>query len=73
MADGFILSGNTLIPAFIYEGERIAIEYPDGVSFEVPPSKVHIMLHSAIAANGEECHILMEKSPITRLPLVVLD
>ena len=73
MAQGFTLDGGTLKDVFIYEGERIAVEYPDGTTFEVPSDKVHMMLNPSFLPSGETCHILMEKSPITRLPLVVLE
>jgi hypothetical protein len=79
MADGYILENGTLTPAFIYEGEKIAVEYPTGtkgaekgIHFEVPPAKVHTMLRNATLPSGEPCTVLLEKSPITRLPLVVL-
>lgn len=73
MAEGFILRNSTLVPVFVYEGERIAVEYPDGTTFEVPPNKVHMMLYPAIHQSGEPCHVLLDQSPITRLPLVVLE
>ncbi len=74
MAQGVIktIRGN-LEEAFIYEGERVAIEYPDGTSYEIPPHKVHAVLFSSLLPDGEECMILPEKSPVTRLPLVILD
>ena len=73
MAEGYILSSNTLVPVYIYEGERIAVEYPNGETVEIPPSQIHMMLIKHKLPSGEDCHILMEKSPVSRLPLVVIE
>lgn len=72
--EGLIIeSGRRTKMAYIYEGERIAVEYPDGTTVEIPPNKVHMMLLDSMLPSGESCHILLEKTPITRLPIVVLE
>lgn len=72
--EGYIIEGDRrLKEAYIYEGERIAVEYPNGQTVEIPPNKVHMMLTKGRLPSGEPCHILMEKSPMTRLPIVVLE
>jgi hypothetical protein len=62
-----------LIDAFIYEGERIGMEYPDGTVLEIPPHKVHMVLRPERLPDGSPCHILAEKTPMTRLDIVLMD
>ena len=73
MTDGFVLAGNRQIPVFIYEGEKIAIEYPSGKTYEIPKEHIPTVLHRGILPNGENCQVLNLLSPITRLPIVVLE
>jgi len=74
MADGFVLgSNNRLEEAYIYEGERIAVEYPDGTTSEIAPQNVHKALRNAFLPDGEPCQVLLEKTPLSRYDIVVLD
>jgi hypothetical protein len=73
MADGKILHEGYLIDAFIYEGERIGIEDSTGKVAEIPPNKVHMVLTKALLPNGEPCHTLNSKSPMTRFDIVVIE
>lgn len=73
MAEGKYVHNGYLIDAFIYQGERIGMEYPDGTVIEIPPHKVHMVLREERLPSGESCHILAEKTPLTRLDIVVMD
>ncbi len=73
MALGQILVDKRLVDAFIYEGERIGLQYPDGTVEEIPSNKIYIALRSAIRFDGEECQVLLAKSPVTRMDIVPLE
>lgn len=73
MAMGMILSDGRLVDAYIYEGENIAVEYPDGKTFEVPRNKIHTLTMKATLPDGTSCNVLLEKTPMTRLDIVVLE
>ncbi len=59
--------------AFVYEGERLAVEYPDGTLYEIPAHRIHTVLLAGMLPDGERCKIVPVKSPITRLPIVVVE
>lgn len=74
MADKKILASNgALVDAFVFEGEDLAIEYGDGTTYKIPPHKVHALLIQSKLPSGDTCWIVPEKSPITRLPIVVIE
>lgn len=71
MAEQQVLINGCEYTAFVYEGEAIALEYPDGTTVSIPSDKVHMALVSGMLISGEPCKILLEKSPFTRLPIVL--
>lgn len=74
MADKKVRASNgSLVDAFVYEGEELAMEYHDGTTVIIPPNKIHQVLLPARLADGESCWIVVEKTPITRLPIVVIE
>jgi hypothetical protein len=73
MAMRQVLSEGRLIEAFVYEGEDIAAEYPDGTCVQIPKNRVHTLVHKGILADGSPCYILLEKTPMTRLDIVLVE
>jgi hypothetical protein len=71
MAEQVVTNNGYQYTAFVYEGEPLALEYPDGTIIPIPPDKVHMFLISGFLLSGEPCKILLEKSPISRLDIVV--
>lgn len=72
MGLGLIRAGNSVVETFIYEGENIAAEYPSGELFPIPSDKVHMMLRNEVLPDGTPCKVLLEKTPMTRLEIVVI-
>lgn len=66
-------SSNRTIEAFIYEGENLAIKYPDGTLIAIPKNRVHTLLYSTKLPNGEVCHRVFSKTPFSNLPIVIND
>lgn len=74
MADKQVRASNgSLVEAFVYEGEDLAMEYSDGTLHPIPADKIHHVLFPSRLADGEKCWIVVEKTPITRLPIVVIE
>ena len=71
MAEKTVVNNGREYTAFVYEGESLALEYPDGTTVPIPPDKVHLCLLSSQLPSGEPCKIVMKKSPITRLDIVL--
>jgi hypothetical protein len=73
MAQGKVLIEGFLVDAFIYEGEKLAVEYPNGENVPIPLDRVFTVLLDRLLLSGEPCKIVPAKSPITRLDIVVLE
>lgn len=71
MAEKTVIRNGRELTAFVYEGEDLALEYPDGTIVPIPPDKVSFCLLDAQLPDGHPCKILLEKSPITRLPIIL--
>lgn len=72
MAEKFILIDGKLIEAFVYEGEDLGIEYHDGTVLSIPNDKLYLVLREAQLPDGESCHVVLRKSPLTRLDVVIV-
>lgn len=73
MANGIVVRDGRFINARIYGGEDIGILYPDGTVAVIPPDTIHKVLRDATLPDGEPCHVLLDLSPLTRLPIIILD
>lgn len=73
MAMGLIRTEHLTYEAFIYEGEKLAVEYPSGDTVEIPKHRVHAILLDRLLPSGEPCSVVPLKTPLTRLDIVVLD
>lgn len=73
MAEQEVVRNGKLMVDFLYEGEALALEYPDGTLIPIPDNKIYMFLMNACTTDGEACKIVMAKSPLTHLPIVVVD
>lgn len=71
MAEKTVVRNGHEFTAFVYEGEDLALEYPDGTIIPIPSDKLHLCLFDGHLPDGNPCKIVLEKSPITRLPIVL--
>lgn len=73
MAMRLTLFEGNLVEQFVYEGENIAAEYPDGKLVNIPKDRVHTLVRKGTLADGAPCYVLFEKTPMTRLDIVVIE
>lgn len=70
MANGTVVYGSRQYSVFIYEGEDLAVQYPDGTLIPIPRNRIHTLLSDAVDLNGEPCKVVPQLTPISRLPIV---
>lgn len=73
MAKRLTVNNGYVSESFVYEGEDLGIQYPDGTVLPIPPSKTIFCLFDAVLHPSKHpCKIVMPLTPVTRLPIVEL-
>lgn len=71
MAKKLTINNGYVSESFVYEGENLGLQYPDGTIIPIPSSKTILcLMDGVLQENKHPCKIVLPLSPITRLPIV---